>query len=107
VLLTIITPRTGTHLGQYTSTGSVLRVDDTVSGTETFTAASADHFVKSFTGAFQPDGRLVGSYTLGGGTGRFAGIGGSDTFTVVFDADGTDFDLTIVGEAVFADHGQP
>jgi polyvinyl alcohol dehydrogenase (cytochrome) len=107
LLLTFVTHGTGTYLGQYTSTGSVLRVDDTVFGTETFTAANGDHFVKTFTGTFQPDGTLVGTYTLGGGTGRFAGIGGSGTFTAVFAANGIDFDLTIVGEALFADHGKP
>jgi polyvinyl alcohol dehydrogenase (cytochrome) len=106
VLITFDTHGTGTYLGRYTSTGSVLRVGDTATGTETFTAANGDQFVKHFTGTFLPDGSYVGTYTLGGGTGRFAGLSGSGTFTTVFAADGTDFDLVIVGEVLFADHGQ-
>jgi polyvinyl alcohol dehydrogenase (cytochrome) len=101
VLLTFTTQGTGTYLGQFTSTGSALRVGDAVSGTETFTAANGDQFVKSITGTFLPDGSLVGTYTLGDGTGRFAGISGSGTFTAILHADGIDFDVDSVGEVLF------
>ena len=70
---------------------------DTASGTETFTAADGSQFVKSFTGTFQPDGTYVGTFSLGGGTGRFEGIGGSGEFTTVFGPDGVSFDLAIEG----------
>jgi polyvinyl alcohol dehydrogenase (cytochrome) len=107
LLLTFVSQGTGTDLGQYTSTGSGLRVGDTVTGTETFTAANGDQFVKYFTGTFQPDGSLVGTYTLGAGTGRFAGISGNGTFTVVFDASGFNFDLNILGDILYPNGRNP
>jgi polyvinyl alcohol dehydrogenase (cytochrome) len=102
LLVTFTTSGNALHLGQYTSTGLVLRTGSTVIGTETFTAANGDQFVKTFTGSFQADGSLRGTYALGGGTGRFAGIYGSGSFVTVFDADGVSFNLVIEGEIVWS-----
>jgi polyvinyl alcohol dehydrogenase (cytochrome) len=106
VLLTFATQGNGTHLGQYDSAGFALVQGNTVTGQETFTAANGDQFVKTFTGTFQPDGSLVGTFTLGSGTGRLEGISGSGDFTVVFHPDGVGFDLVIVGDALFPAGGK-
>jgi polyvinyl alcohol dehydrogenase (cytochrome) len=103
VLLTFGTSGIGTYLGRFTSTGSALQVGVTAWGTETFTASNGDQFVKSITGTFQPDGSLVGTYTLGGGAGRFAGVSGGGTFTATFRAGGIDFDVVSVGDVLFPD----
>jgi hypothetical protein len=106
LLLAFATSGNALHLGQYTSTGFALRTGDTAVGTETFSATNGDRFIKSFTGRFAADGTFSGTFTLGGGTGRFEGISGSGEFTTVFDADGVNFDLVIAGEVFYPDHGK-
>jgi polyvinyl alcohol dehydrogenase (cytochrome) len=106
VLLTFVTQGTASQLGHYTSTGVVLQVGDMVFGTETFTAANGDQFVKTLTGTFAADGTVHGTSTTGDGTGRFAGISGSGEFTVTFAADGIDFSVVFEGELFLSDHGQ-
>src|SRR5262249_7714910 len=105
-LLRFATHGDGLHLGVYDSVGFALVNGAQVVGEEIFTAANGASFVKFFSGTFQSDGSLQGTYTLGNGTGRLAGISGSGDFTTTFDADGVGFSLVLTGEILFADHGK-
>jgi polyvinyl alcohol dehydrogenase (cytochrome) len=106
VLNTFVTNGIASPLGRYDSTGWDLINGGAIYGQETFTAANGDQFVKFFSGALQPDGTVLGTFTLGNGTGRFAGISGSGTFTVNLDPDGIDFSLTISGDILSPDNGK-
>jgi polyvinyl alcohol dehydrogenase (cytochrome) len=103
VLATFVTQGFGTPLGQYTSTGFDVVQGGTLSGRETFTTASGDQFVKTFSGTFLPDGTVRGTFTLGAGTGRFKNLSGSGVWFANPNADGVHFDLVILGEMFLAE----
>jgi len=74
-----------THLGQYTFTleGTVDLRNGTGVGSAEFVAANGDSIYTTFVGQGVPTGRtptenlVTETYTIVGGTGRFAGAGGS------------------------------
>ena len=74
---------TATHLGRYTAefNATVNVLDGTATGSYTFTAANGDRLLSTFTGLGVPAGGTMASITetltITGGTGRFAGAGGS------------------------------
>ena len=76
---------TATHLGRYAATfhATVNVLDGTATGTYTFTAANGDQLFSTFTGLGVPAGgtlsNIVETLTITGGTGRFAGAGGTLT----------------------------
>ena len=90
--------------GPYTSTGFYIVQGGTVSGRETFTTANGDQFVMTFTGTVRPAGSVLGTFTLGVGTGRFKGIDGGGLFITVPDPNGSQFELIILGEMLLAEH---
>jgi hypothetical protein len=105
VLSTFVTQGEASPFGPYTSTGFYIVQGDTVSGRETFTTAKGDQFVMTFTGTIQPDGSFGGTFTLGAGTGGFAGIHGGGLFITALDPDGAHVELLILGEMLLAEHG--
>jgi hypothetical protein len=105
VLTTFTTHGHGSSLGSYTSTGFTIVQGNTLSGRQTFTV-NGDQFVMTFTGTVGPAGNVVGTFTLGVGTGRFKGIEGGGVFITAPDSDGTDFEQVFFGEMFLADHNQ-
>jgi hypothetical protein len=104
VLTTFVTQGQASPLGSYTSAGFDIVQGSTLSGRETFTAADGDQFVMTFTGTVQSDGSVCGTFTLGVGTGRFAGIGGDGEFLLDPDPDGVHFDLDLSGYMLLPRH---
>jgi polyvinyl alcohol dehydrogenase (cytochrome) len=96
-LTTFVTQGQASPLGTYTSSGFYVLQGSTLSGRETFTAANGDQFVMTFTGTVQQDGSFRGTFTLGAGTGRFAGLGGDGEFLLLPDSDEVHFDLALQG----------
>jgi len=74
---------TATHLGRYTAVFEAIvnLLDGTATGSYTFTAANGDQLSATFTGLGVPAGGTLASITetltITGGTGRFAGAGGT------------------------------
>jgi hypothetical protein len=74
---------TATHLGRYAAIfeATVNVLDGTATGGYTFTAANGDQLFSTFTGLGVPAGGSLASITetltITGGTGRFAGAGGT------------------------------
>lgn len=73
------------HLGRFTRR-EWLRInvaDGTLSGTMKFWAANGDELCVSFEGKLTSPTEATGSYTVTGGTGRFAGASGNARFSAV------------------------
>ena len=74
---------TATHLGRYAATfnATVNVLDGTATGSYTFTAANGDQLFSTFIGLGVPAGgglaSITETLTITGGTGRFAGAGGT------------------------------
>ena len=94
---------TGTHLGQWTTSGTVAYTPDSngvlhSSGSATLTASNGDKLHFTIDGILDPvAGVDQGVFYLVGGTGRFAGATGSANFVVSINPLTGGFDLTAVG----------
>jgi hypothetical protein len=95
--LTIAGSGQSTHLGRF-SRHEVLQIDGTggIIGTIDFTAANSDVLSVQVTGQFISATTAVGTYTVTGGTGRFAGATGSASFVAV-SLDGIHVDVRFDG----------
>jgi hypothetical protein len=76
---------TATHLGMYTSTGAIDPSTFQIQGT--MTAANGDTLDWSAQFAQGPLGEIEATFTVTGGTGRFAGASGSASGPVALDPD--------------------
>jgi hypothetical protein len=75
-----------THLGKFTRTErATLDGMGGVSGTIDYVAANGDELFTTFIGVFVDLGIVEGTYTVEGGTGRFAGASGGADFTATTD----------------------
>ena len=97
VELTIEGSGQATHLGRF-SRLEVIQIDGTggISGTIVFTAAGGGTVTVSVSGHFVSATDVVGTYTIIGGTGRFAGATGGTDFVAV-SADGIHLDFEFDG----------
>ena len=73
---------TATHLGNWTNTGSFVLNPFTGQGHGTIdvVAANGDHLMFTAEGTADPLGNIVATYSIIGGTGRFAGASGAGDF---------------------------
>jgi hypothetical protein len=99
-----ITSGTATHLGTWTTTGTVHYAPPDEngkipsSGEATIIAANGDKLYVVLQGSFDPAvGTDHGLFTFVGGTGRFAGASGSADFVVTVNPLTSGFELTVVG----------
>ncbi|MGH9769684.1 MAG: hypothetical protein ACREAB_19855 [Blastocatellia bacterium] len=96
---------TATHLGMWTTVGTVQFTPDPnnpgrllSSATATFTAANGDKLQLSLNGALDPaTGTDMGPIQFVGGTGRFNGVSGGGNFVVELNPATGAFKLTMVG----------
>lgn len=93
---------TATHLGQWTTTGTVKYIPDNgvlrSSGEATLTAANGDKLQFLIDGIFDPiAGVDQGVFRFVGGTGRFEGASGELNFVVTLNPLTGGFELTAVG----------
>ena len=86
---------TATQLGKFTRTESLLLNPNTgtFTGTITFIAADESELYCSVAGGFTGPNTAAGSYTITGGTGRFADASGEAHFAVVQDEATFTFDF--------------
>ena len=95
---------TATHLGQWTTTGTVKYTPDNngvlhSSGEATLTAANGDKLYFQVDGILDPiAGVDQGVFYFVGGTGRFEGASGSANFVVTINPLTGGFELTAVGK---------
>ena len=94
---------TATHLGQWTTTGTVKYTPDNgvlrSSGEAILTASNGDKLVFQIDGILDPvAGVDQGVFRFVGGTGRFAGATGEANFVVTINPLTGGFDLTVVGK---------
>ena len=82
-VLTAVGSGNATHLGAFRRVEHiVLGPDGAISGDITFTAANGDQLTANFVGGFTSDTTASGTYTITGGTGRFANATGTAFFLV-------------------------
>ena len=76
---------TSTHLGRFTRNEQLVLnpVAGTFTGSIVFTAANGDELWCGVSGGFTGPGIAEGTYSITGGTGRFAGASGTAAFNVV------------------------
>jgi hypothetical protein len=98
VVLTVLANGNATHLGQFSREEVVLfnPVTGTLAGAVVFTAANGDQLVGLVAGGFISPSTATGTYTLTGGTGRFANASGRADF-VLSTADGIHFSVEFEG----------
>lgn len=95
---------TATHLGQWTTTGTVKYTPDNngvlhSSGEATLTAANGDKLYFQIDGILDPVAAVdQGVFYFVGGTGRFEGASGSANFVVSINPLTGGFELTVVGK---------
>lgn len=95
---------TGTHLGQWTVTGTVKYTPDEngvlrSSGDATLTAANGDKLNFQIDGILDPVAAVdQGVFRFAGGTGRFEGASGIGNFVVTINPLTGGFELTVVGK---------
>ncbi|HEX7331749.1 MAG TPA: hypothetical protein VF290_09625 [Pyrinomonadaceae bacterium] len=95
---------TATHLGQWTTSGTVAYTPDSngvlhSSGSATLTAANGDKLNFTIDGILDPvAGVDQGVFTFAGGTGRFENATGSANFVVTLNPLTGGFELTVVGK---------
>jgi hypothetical protein len=102
LLGTVTGSGTATHLGSWTTVGSLTFTPDNgllrSHGYATITAANGDKLEMEVQGALDPaTGTDQGIFTFIGGTGRFADVSGSADFVVSLDPVTGGFELTMVG----------
>ena len=87
VAITAIGDGTATQLGKFTRTESLLLNPNTgtFTGTITFIAADESELYCEVDGGFTGPNTAAGTYTITGGTGRFADASGEANFAVVQD----------------------
>ena len=72
VLLTATATGQATHLGEYTRVEHIDLLNGVFTGDVTFTAANGDQLTADIAGGFTSGSTAAGTYTITGGTGRFA-----------------------------------
>ena len=95
--LTLTEVGQGTQLGAFTRAETlVVHAADTISGSGVFTAANGDQVFTTVSGGFTSPTTVAGTYTITGGTGRFADASGSASWSGVT-SDGIHVAVTFAG----------
>lgn len=89
-----------THLGRFSREESLLLTGGSIAGTLVFTAANGDQLSAEVEGGFTSATTAEGTYSITGGTGRFADSSGAATFTAIT-SDGLHFEIAFQGTISF------